>query len=525
MTANFFEFQAKLTRPRATPKASPVTAADEAGAMSVSELTARITKVINSGMPPTALVRGEVSNLNRNRSSGHLYFTLKDADACIDCVMFRSEAARLKFDPADGMELLAGGRIGVYPQRGRYQLYINTLRPLGQGALELAFQQVRCKLEAEGLFAAERKKPLPAYPLRIVIVTSREAAALQDVLKVLRRFPWLHLMLYPVPVQGDGAAGKIAAAIAHVNATLGASGGADVLLLARGGGSLEDLWCFNEEAVARAVAASRIPVVTGIGHEVDVSIADLAADHHAHTPTEAAQVITALWRGANDQLDAIGLRLLRGLRTRVADARQRLRSIERHEAFRRPTDRVNLLRQLLDDRQRAMRIAEERLLRDARDRVQAASGRLAGFLPATVGRFRELLADRRQRLGQAFAFRLRDARERLTHAATLLQECHPRLQVRLAVQKLDSLDARLASAAQRKVQSQSQQVDALARELEAVSPQSVLRRGYTMTTRKRDGQPLRSASEVKPGDKLVTRFVDGEVESVAQDSKQLSLFE
>jgi exodeoxyribonuclease VII large subunit len=524
MTANFFEFQAKLTRPRAAPKASTATA-DEAGAMSVSELTARITKVINTGLPPSIVVRGEVSNFNRNKASGHVYFTLKDAEACVDCVMFRSEAARLKFDPADGMELLAGGRVGVYPQRGRYQLYINTLRPLGQGALELAFQQVRRKLEAEGLFAPERKKPLPGYPLRIVIVTSREAAALQDILKVLRRFPWLQLMLYPAPVQGDGAAAKIAAAITHVNATLGASGGADVLLLARGGGSLEDLWGFNEEAVARAVAASRIPVVTGIGHEVDVSIADLAADHHAHTPTEAAQVITAQWRGAGDQLDVTGLRLLRGVRTLVAEARQRLRSIERHEAFRRPADRVNSLRQLLDDRQRALAAAQGRALRDARDRVQEASSRLATFLPATVGRFRELLAGRSQRLDQAFAFRLRDARERLTHASSLLQECHPRLQVRLGSQRIDSLEARLAGCARRTIRSQLQHVDALARELEAVSPQSVLRRGYTLTTRRKDGLPLRSVSQVKPGDKLVTRFADGEVESVAQDSKQLSLFD
>lgn len=523
MTANFFEFHARLTRPRAAAPAP--TAADEAGAMSVSELTDRITKVINTGLPPSVLVKGEVSNYNQNKSSGHVYFTLKDAKACVDCVMFRSEAARLKFDPGDGMELLAAGRIGVYPQRGRYQLYVNTLRPLGQGALELAFQQVRRKLEAEGLFEPERKKPLPAYPTRVVIVTSREAAALHDILKVLRRFPWLRLMLYPVPVQGDGAAAKIAAAIAHVNATLGAAGAADVILLARGGGSLEDLWPFNEEAVARAVAASRIPVVTGIGHEVDVSIVDLAADHHAHTPTEAAQVITAQWRGAGEQLDATGSRLLRGLRTLVADARQRLRAVERHEAFRRPTDRVNMLRQLLDDRQRALSVAQERLFRDSRDRVNDAAARLAGFLPATVGRFRERLAERRQRLNQVFSAGLRNARDRLTRAATMLQEHHPRLQVRLASQKLDSLESRLSVTARRTVQSKSQHLDALARELEAVSPQSVLRRGYTMTTRKRDGLPLRSAADVKPGDKLVTRFADGEVQSVAQDSKQMSLFE
>jgi len=278
VTADFFDFQQKLLRPRTAPKPQPPPAEQ---AISVSELTAKITRVLNTGLPGNFLVRGEVSNFNRNKSSGHIYFTLKDAEACIDCVMFRGEAARLNFEPEAGMELLAGGRIGVFPQRGRYQLYVSSLRPLGQGALELAFRQVKAKLEAEGLFSPDRKKPLPAYPRRIVLVTSPQAAALHDMLKVFRRFPFLRVMLYGVPVQGDGAAQKIAPAIRHINAAIDSVGGAEVIILARGGGSLEDLWAFNEECVARAVAASRIPVVSGIGHEVDVSIADLVAGEPA----------------------------------------------------------------------------------------------------------------------------------------------------------------------------------------------------------------------------------------------------
>lgn len=522
MTANFFEFQEKLRKPRTAPLPAD---GNEQAALSVSELTARITKVINSGLPASVLVRGQVSNVNRNRSSGHLYFTLKDSEACLDCVMFRSEAARLKFEPEDGMDLLASGRIGVYPQRGRYQLYVNSLRPLGQGALEIAFQQVRRKLEAEGLFAAERKKPLPPYPLRIVLVTSREAAALQDILKVLNRFAWLRLALYPVPVQGDGAATKIAAALHHLNASIDSRGGADVILLARGGGSLEDLWCFNEEVVGRAVAASRIPIVTGIGHEVDVSIADLIADHHAHTPTEAAQVITANWRHAPDHLDGACNRLGRLLRTMLSDMTQRLRSIERHEAFRRPTDRINQSRQLLDDRQRAMRSAQDRLLRSATDRLRNSSSRLALLLPRALSRFGELLNVQRRALEQRFAGRIRAANERLSAATATLREHHPRLRVRLAAQRLDAIELRLASATRRQVDGRVQRIDAFARELEAVSPQSVLRRGYTITSRKKGGMPLRSAAEVKPGDKLVTRFADGQVESIVEDSKQLSLFD
>jgi exodeoxyribonuclease VII large subunit len=522
MTANFFEFQEKLRKP---PNAPPPMSGGDDAALSVSQLTAKIVKVLNSGMPSSVLVRGEVSNFKPNRASGHLYFTLKDAEACLDCVMFRSEAARLKFEPADGMELLAGGRVGVYPARGRYQLYVNTLRPLGQGALELAFQQMRKKLEAEGLFDAERKRPLPAYPLRIVIITSREAAALQDILKVLRRFSWLQLALYPVPVQGEGASAKIAAAITHLNDRVEQTGGADLILLARGGGALEDLWAFNEEAVARAIAASRIPIVTGIGHEVDVSIADLVADHHAHTPTEAAQVITAHWRGVRDRLDENTLRLARALRGVVSNSRARLRAIERHEAFRRPLDQVNMLRQLLDDRQRAMLVAEDRLLRDRRDRIYNAGSRLQRFLPSVLIRFSDVLSARKERLERTIGRQVRSARDRMVRAAGRFQERHPRLRFGLAVQQIQATEERLDRAVSQQLKGRILRLDALARQLEAVSPQSVLRRGYTITILKKGGTVLRSAQQVKPGDKLLTRFADGAVESIAEDSKQLSLFD
>jgi exodeoxyribonuclease VII large subunit len=517
MTSNFFEFQQQLRKPRGEPAAT--SAAGDTG-ITVSELTAKITRVLNGGMPASVLVRGEVSNFKPHRASGHLYFTLKDADACIDCAMFRSEAARLKFEPADGMELLAGGRVGVYAARGKYQLYVNTLRPLGQGALELAFQQVRRKLEAEGLFAPERKKLLPAYPLRIAIITSREAAALQDILKILNRFPWLRVRLCPVPVQGDGAAAKIAAAIKGFSA-----GDADLILLTRGGGSLEDLWAFNEEVVARAIVGSGIPVVTGIGHEVDVSIADLVADHHAHTPTEAAQVITAQWRGIFEQLDASSIRLARALRTVISDCRQRLRGVERHEAFRRPMDRVNSLRQLLDDRQRTMQVAEERLIRQKQGRLQDAGSRIERFLPAVLLRFRDRLNERRQQFDRALTRRLREVRERLISGVSRLAEVHPRLKIRLAAQRVESFHERLDRASLQNLQARRQGLDAMARQLEAISPQAVLRRGYTITLRKKGELPLRSAGEVKLGDKLLTRFADGEVESIAQDSKQLSLFD
>ena len=325
MGTNFFEFRDQVIGARPKPKSAKPLAASHssvagagrragADALTVTQLTTRIDGVIRAGFPAPLLVKGELSNYRPNPSSGHAYFTLKDAGACVNCVMWKSDAAQLRFTPADGMEVLARGFVQVYAQQGKYQLYVSGLQPLGQGALEMAFQQVRAKLEAEGLFAPARKRPLPRFPTRVVLVTSSATAALQDMLKVLRRFPWLRLFLYHVPVQGDGCGARIAHGIADVNRRMAAHGGADVILLARGGGSLEDLWGFNEEAVARAVAASRAPVVTGIGHEVDTSIADLVADHHAHTPTEAAQVVTAHWRGAREAVEFAGVRLGRALR-------------------------------------------------------------------------------------------------------------------------------------------------------------------------------------------------------------------
>ncbi len=474
---NFFEFREQIVSKKTT-------ATQPAGgdAMTVSQLTSVIDRAIKSGVPSFVNVRGEVSNFNAHRASGHLYFTLKDPGACVDCVIFKSDAQRLKFKPADGMELLAGGRVGVYAQRGRYQLYVSSLSPIGQGALELAFQQLRAKLQAEGLFAPERKKALPAFPIKIVLVTSRQTAALQDMLKVLRRFPFLQLSVFHVPVQGEGAGEKIAEALGLLNRQA-AKGKrvVDVMLLARGGGSLEDLWAFNEEVVARAIAKSAIPIVTGVGHEVDVSISDLVADYHAHTPTEAAQVIVAQWRNAPDAIDTIVLRSRRALRQSLMDARQRLSAIERHEVFRRPTDRINQIRQLLDDRQRTLTFSVTN--------------------------------------------RLQNATTRLGRAMARLGEKHPRHRVVLHAQRLDELRTRMTRAMSQLNERRMARIVTLDTQLRALSPEAVLKRGYSMTTLKKSGKLVRAALQVKTGDRLITRFADGTVESIAEDQKQLPLFE
>jgi exodeoxyribonuclease VII large subunit len=478
MAPDFFEFREKMTaRPRAA--AQPPIPSDPSGAISVTDLTNRIDRVLKENFAESLLVRGELSNFSRNAASGHLYFTLKDAQSCIDCVMWKSDAIRLKFAPTEGMELIVTGRLSVYGKRGKYQCYATSLRPLGQGALELAFQQMRAKLTAEGLFDVKRKRPLPAYPLTIVLVTSREAAGLQDVLKVLRRFPWVKLKLYAVPVQGDGAAQKIAAALDHLSSTP-ADAGADVILLARGGGSLEDLWAFNEEAVARAIVASRIPVITGIGHEVDVSIADLVADYHAHTPTEAAQVVSANWRDVPVTLETQAVRLNRALRAQVQDARQVLAAIERHEVFRRPFELINLRRQILDDRQRGITMALQN--------------------------------------------RLRAAEQRLGVVSAGLEARHPRMLIELRRQETTGLAGRLGRSQESLTQRWKQRIDAIDAQLQALSPAAVLRRGYSMTTRA-DGKLIRSVGDVRQGDRLLTRLSDGVIKSIAQNSAQLELFE
>jgi exodeoxyribonuclease VII large subunit len=453
MAESFFDFHQRVAEKRAGNKPP-----EPADALTITQLTATIEKAIKTGVPGVVTVRGEVSNASGRQASGHLYFTLKDPNACIGCVMWRDNASQLKFKLEDGLEIIAVGRVSVYAPQGRYQLQVTQLQPAGRGALELAFRQLQAKLAAEGLFDADRKKPIPEYPSRIVLMTSRATAALQDMLKVLRRFPWINVMLYHVPVQGEGSGEKIAEAISHLNRHVAKMGGADIIILARGGGSLEDLWAFNEEVVARAIAGSRIPIVTGIGHEVDCSISDLVADYHAHTPTEAAQVVTQHWRTVANLLSQSHSRVQRLVRQSVQDARQRVSAAQRHEFFRRPLDRIQVFRQLLDDRQKSATLA-----------LQA----------------------------------------RLVHAR----------------QRLAALDPRLSAAAKLSLQMRATRLDALDRQLQALSPQAVLNRGYTITTMKKTGQILRRSAETKMGDRLLTRFADGETESVVQDSRQMSLFE
>lgn len=348
--------------------------------LTVSELTAQIQELLGDTFADV-WVSGEVSNLARPQS-GHLYFSLKDASAQLGAVIWRSTATRLRFELADGMQVACRGRIDVYPPRGNYQLIVTQVVPLGQGALELALRRLRERLAAEGLFDAARKRPLPRFPRQLALLTSPSGAAVRDFLEVLgRRWRLTNVLVVPVRVQGAGAAQEMAQAIRQVNMLRAHF---DAIVLARGGGSMEDLWAFNEEVLVRAIAGSQIPVVSAVGHEIDVTLADLAADVRALTPSEAAERVVPSAEQVRALLSTHRQRLVRVLRERVAAMRTRLHQFAARPIFRRPFDRVHALSQRLDELSaRAGRAVSYRCER-ARRALQAVSGRLESLSPLAV---------------------------------------------------------------------------------------------------------------------------------------------
>ena len=325
-------------------------------------------------------LRGEISNLTR-ASSGHLYFTLKDAEASISCVMWRTAADRLTWRPEHGAAALARGRISVYPPRGSYQLYVDELHPAGWGDLHLRFEQLRDCLKAEGLFEPERKQPLPSFPRVLGVVTSPQAAALRDVLNVLsRRYPLARVLLAPTLVQGDQAPPQIVAALQ----TLDTRDDVDVVLLVRGGGSLEELWAFNDEGVARAIAACRHPVVSGVGHETDFTIADFVADLRAPTPSAAAELAVPDQGELRQQIGGWVDRLAANLESRLGQMRQALDGQQRTLQRLSPQARVNTLRQQVDDlTRRASRALGHRLDMN-RSGLAGLEARLAALSPVAT---------------------------------------------------------------------------------------------------------------------------------------------
>ncbi|HYF49417.1 MAG TPA: exodeoxyribonuclease VII large subunit [Planctomycetota bacterium] len=373
-------FDTGLNRPPPPPSGNdPKTGRPKA--WTVTSLTKHIKDCIERGFG-TIWVEGELSNF-KGYASGHLYFTLKDESAQLSAVMWRSAAERLKFMPQDGQKVLVSGRLSVYEPRGQYQMIVERMEPLGVGDLAAAFEQLKKKLSAEGLFEPTRKRPLPPFPRRIGIVTSRTGAAIQDLLKVIfARWP-ADLILAPVRVQGEGAAHEIVAAISLFN-RLAVPERPDVLIVGRGGGSMEDLWAFNEEPVARAIYDSQIPVISAVGHEIDFTIADFVADVRAATPSHAGEMVVPKLDDIIERLDALRAALPVALLRRVELARERLNSLEQSYALRHPEQRVAMMRQRLDDLSSRLQPAGQRCLQAAREQAANLAGRLDSLSPLKV---------------------------------------------------------------------------------------------------------------------------------------------
>ena len=435
---------------------------------SVSELTQKLKLQLESGFADRR-VAGEVSNF-RLQGSGHAYFVLKDAGAQLSCVLFRGQGGAGRAALRDGAQVVLGGDITVYEPRGNYQLRVTSVEVQGVGALQAAFERLKEKLSAEGLFDADRKRPIARYPGRIGLVTSATGAAIQDVLHVLSRRFCPEVILNPVRVQGSGAAQEIAAAIGRLNRFSKSVQPLDVILVTRGGGSLEDLWCFNEEVVARAIAASEVPVVSAVGHEIDFTISDFVADFRAATPSAAAEILTQDWVDSRDFVESAGRRLALLAQRRLERSRNGMEGWVRRWSRLHPRRRLEARSQRLDD-------AVESLRREV-----ARSVRILG---------RVLEGHRQRMLSQ-----------------------RPRTRVKAGQQELLRLRSALAAISSRELLRRRQRLDGLVTRLRLLSPQNVLDRGYSLTLDAETGAVVRDVGGLIPGKRLHTRLQSGEVSSV-----------
>ena len=430
---------------------------------SVSELTAAIRAALDREFADV-WVSAEISGC-KLAASGHYYFTLKDAQAQVRCVCFRSAHRWFKFKPEDGVAVLARGRLDVYDARGEYQLIVDLLEPQGHGALQLAFEQLKKKLAAEGLFDPTRKRPLPRFPRRIGIVTSPRGAVISDMLNILaRRFPGLHIRLFPALVQGEGSVEEVRRGIAH----FGRSAWAEVVIVARGGGSLEDLWTFNEEAVARAIAACQVPVVSAVGHETDFTIADFVADLRAPTPSAAAELVVCNRQDLLERVDGLERKLLQLVRYKLAMTARRI--------------------------------------------DQQGIGRALSGFHRYVGRRLQRVDDREYRLRDLVRAALESRRRALGTLEERLRHFDPRPRFARDRRRAESAEARAVQAMRAALVARSRRLDTLSAKLSQLSPVAILDRGYAIVTAP-GGRIVKDADEVRPGDPLDIRLARGRVKA------------
>jgi exodeoxyribonuclease VII large subunit len=387
----------------------------------VSDLTALIRDLLARNFTDVS-VQGEISNC-RPATSGHIYFTLKDERAQVRCVFFKQQQRGMKFRPEDGLKVTVRGSLSVYEARGEYQIYVESVEPLGRGALQVAFEQLKKKLDAEGLFDPARKKALPLLPSRIGLITSPTGAAVRDVVRILkRRFPNVHLSLFPVRVQGEGAAEEIVQALAHFNRKRSA----DVILMVRGGGSIEDLWAFNEEKLARAIASSAIPVISGVGHETDFTIADFVADVRASTPSAAAELVVQTRREFDKHVADLRESLESLVRYRLLELSRRVHELAGRRGFRRPLDLLRQRRQRADELTSRLALGLRARLELSRKRLTTAHLRIARFdFRAKVAALRLRLEKQSHDLGARIERLLRLKRERWQRLTLQIEERSP----------------------------------------------------------------------------------------------------
>ena len=427
---------------------------------SVSRLNREVRTLLEQGFARVWL-EGELSNI-AHPSSGHVYFTLKDARAQIRAAMFRNRSQSLRFTPEEGMQALVRARVSLYEPRGDYQLIVEHMEEAGDGALRRAFEELKQKLAAEGLFAPETKQALPALPQRIGVITSPSGAAIRDILSVLqRRFPAIPVLVYPVPVQGKDAAAMIADTLRLASDR----GDCDVLILTRGGGSLEDLWSFNEEVVARAVHACRIPLVSAVGHEIDFTIADFVADQRAPTPSAAAELVSPDQQEWLTQITTLAGRLEHRLRQRLQLGGQQAGWLEKRLQQLHPGQYLRQQSQRLDQLEQRSRFIVNRYISNLQSELNEVSGQLKRLSPVH--------GIARQRLRQ------------------------------------ENLGQRLGSAMQRLLSDKRRRLGLSSRALDTISPLATLERGYAIVSRLPERQILHQASKVKPGDRVEARLSEG----------------
>ena len=437
--------------------------------LSISQLNAEVSQLLSQGFA-AVWVEGEISNFTC-ASSGHLYLTLKDAGAQVRCALFKGNAMRLKLNPRNGLKVVARGKIGLYEPRGDYQMVLDTMEEAGEGALQRQFEALKQQLQAQGLFADVHKQALPSFPRAIGVVTSPTGAAIRDIINVLkRRCPQIPVLVYPVLVQGEGAKEQIAQAIAQADREQRC----EVLIVARGGGSIEDLWAFNEEIVAQAIYQCSLPIISGVGHEIDFTIADFVADQRAPTPSAAAELVSPDMQALQQRVQQLKLQLWRFQQRQLQSAYQQVQQLSQRLNQQRPTQKLQ---------QKAQRLDELDL-----------------------------------RLNAAIQRRLQQQHLRLTHLQTRLQQRSPQRQLQQQHAQLERLQTRLQRALQQRMDKAHSRFVLQVSKLKTLSPLATLERGYSIT-QNAQGHVITQAAQVSVGETLITRVVQGQIESVVTKAK------